>query len=171
MSVKGMCEDCGENPAVMHVTQVVKNEMTVIHLCESCAAERGVEAMPQAPAPLTDFLAQMGAVVPTREGGAEDTRCAFCGLTYADFKEVGRLGCPECWTTFQPALESLVRRIHGSVQHLGKVYLPPDPSASEREKRLEGLRHRLHRAVQAEDFERAAEIRDRIRDLEPGEAR
>lgn len=162
------CEDCGSSEAVVHLTQVVNNEMTVLHLCESCAAARGLESSVQPPlSPLTDFIAELG-------GGSarapdSSLRCSFCGLTYADFKEVGRLGCPECWTTFQPSLEGLVRRIHGSVQHLGKVYLPPDPTASEMEKRLEGLRHRLQRAVEAEDFERAAEIRDRIRALAPGQ--
>jgi protein arginine kinase activator len=61
----------------------------------------------------------------------------------------------------------LLRRIHGGTQHMGKVYLPPDPTASEMEKRLEGLRRKLERAVDAEDFERAAEIRDEIRSMEP----
>lgn len=165
-----LCEDCGENPAVIRLTHVVNNEMTVVGLCESCAAERGVDSTPDSSSPLTDFLAQMGGNLP--QVAATSQRCSFCGLTYRDFKQVGRLGCPECWSAFEGPLEALVRRIHGSVQHLGKVYLPPDPSASEREKRLEGLRHRLDRAVQAEDFERAAAIRDRIQELEPeaGEA-
>jgi protein arginine kinase activator len=160
------CEDCGKNEAVIRLTHVVNNEMTVVGLCESCAAERGVDSTSDAPSPLTDFLAQMG-TGPAAQEGSMAQRCSFCGLTYRDFKQVGRLGCPECWSAFQGPLESLVRRIHGSVQHLGKVYLPPDPSASERERRLEGLRHRLDRAVQAEDFERAAAIRDRIQELEP----
>ncbi|MEJ2540058.1 MAG: UvrB/UvrC motif-containing protein [Gemmatimonadota bacterium] len=163
------CEDCGVNDAVIRLTQVVNNEMTVVQLCESCAAARGVESGGDVSTPLSDFIAHVGGSAPSQV--AQQLRCSFCGLTYGDFKKVGRLGCPECWTTFQASLEPLVRRIHGAVQHVGKVYLPPDPSASERQKRLEGLRHRLHRAVQAEDFERAAEIRDRIRDLEPDEVR
>ena len=57
--------------------------------------------------------------------------------------------------------------MHGGTQHVGKVYLPPDPTASEMEKRLEGLRRRLTRAIESEDFERAAELRDQIRALEP----
>lgn len=160
------CEDCGANEAVIRLTHVVNNEMTVVALCESCAAQRGVDSSsPQVASPLADFLAQMSGD-PVQEAPAAG-RCSFCGLTYRDFKQVGRLGCPECWSAFQGPLESLVRRIHGSVQHLGKVYLPPDPSASEVEKRLEGLRHRLDRAIQAEDFERAAAIRDRIQELAP----
>lgn len=159
------CEECGGNEAVVHLTQVVNNEMTVIHLCEACAAQKGLEASPAPISPLSDFIAQMGGAPPRPPGSQE--ACPFCGLTYADFKEVGRLGCPECWTTFQDPLEKLVRRVHGSSHHVGKVYLPPDPSASEMQKRLEGLRNRLERAVEAEDFERAAQLRDQIRSLEP----
>jgi protein arginine kinase activator len=57
--------------------------------------------------------------------------------------------------------------VHGGTQHVGKVYLPPDPTVTEVGKRLEGLRRKLQRAIDAEDFERAAELRDEIRTLEP----
>ncbi|HSG49062.1 MAG TPA: UvrB/UvrC motif-containing protein, partial [Longimicrobiales bacterium] len=158
-------EECGGNEAVVHLTQVVNNEMTVTHLCEACAAQKGLETSSGPISPLSDFIAQMGGAPPPPSGSQE--ACPFCGLTYADFKEVGRLGCPECWSTFQEPLEKLVRRVHGSSHHVGKVYLPPDPSASEMQKRLEGLRNRLERAVESEDFERAAQLRDQIRSLEP----
>ena len=163
-----ICDNCGSHDAVIHLTQIVNNEMTACHLCEKCAAAKGLEAEePSSSFPLTDFLAQMG-------GGEEDARseprtgqCTFCGLSFGDFRETGRLGCPHCYVTFEPHLRGLLRRIHGGTQHTGKVYLPPDPSASERQKRLEGLRRRLERAVAAEDFERAAALRDEIRSLEP----
>ena len=158
------CEECGGNQAVVHLTQVVNNEMTVVHLCDSCASQKGLDTSPGPVSPLSDFIAQMGGA-PPRPSGPE-VACPFCGLGYAEFREQGRLGCPECWTTFQRPLEKLVRRIHGSSSHLGKVYLPPDPSATERQRRMEGLRNRLERAVEAEDFERAADLRDQIRSLE-----
>jgi protein arginine kinase activator len=101
------------------------------------------------------------------EGSTEPSHCGFCGLTFTDFRETGRLGCPHCWVTFDTHLRGLLRRIHGGTTHLGKVYLPPDSTASDREKRLDGLRRRLQRAVDSEDFERAAELRDQIRALEP----
>ena len=93
--------------------------------------------------------------------------CSFCSLSFAGFRESGRLGCPHCYTTFEFYLKNLLRRVHGGVQHVGKVYLPPDPTASERERRLEGLRRKLQYAVSTEDFERAAKLRDQIRSLEP----
>lgn len=161
------CDQCGENEAVVHLTQIENNEMSVVHLCESCAAERGLDTGPSEPAglPLTDFLAEMTETEsPTRPAPTE--RCGFCGLSFADFRETGRLGCPHCWSTFSEHLRGLTRRIHGDALHQGKVYLPPDPTASEREKRLDALREKLDRAIGAEDFERAAELRDEIRNLE-----
>jgi protein arginine kinase activator len=162
-----VCDHCGSGDAVVHLTQIVNNEMSTYHLCERCAAEKGLETTPEPTTfPLTGFLAQMGEEQP-KGAQDQDQRCSFCGLTFADFRESGRLGCPHCYATFESHLRGLLRRIHGGTQHLGKVYLPPDPSASEMEKRLEALRRKLQRAVAVEDFERAAEIRDEIRTLEP----
>ncbi len=162
-----VCGNCGSGDAVVHLTQIVNNQMSTAHLCEKCAAEKGLETAPEpVKFPLTDFLAQMG------EKSADETvepvtPCGFCGLTFADFRESGRLGCPHCYSAFEPHLKNLLRRIHGGTAHVGKVYLPPDPSAGEMEKRLHGLRRKLQRAVDSEDFERAAELRDQIRALEP----
>ena len=161
------CDNCGEADAVVNLTTIVSDEMTTHHLCEKCAALKGLEPG-EVPAsfPLTDFLAQMGDQ-PSAGTVAQDTvTCQFCGLTFADFRETGRLGCPHCYVTFDSHLKGLLRRIHGSTQHIGKVYLPPDPTQTEREKRLEGLRRKLQRSIESEDFERAARIRDEIRSLE-----
>ena len=162
-----VCENCGSTDAVVHLTQIVNDEMSTHHLCEKCAAEKGLESTPEpVNFPLTDFLAQMGEVQLT-DSDPSDVECSFCGLKFQDFRETGRLGCPHCYETYNAQLGKLLRRIHGGVQHVGKVYLPPDPTASEMERRLEGLRRKLHRAVESEDFERAAELRDQIRSMEP----
>lgn len=162
-----VCDNCGSADAVVHLTQIVNNQMSTHRLCEKCAAEKGLESAPEpANFPLTDFLAQMGKD-PVAEADPAGVQCSFCGLTFKDFRETGRLGCPHCYETYAPQLQRLLRRVHGGTQHVGKVYLPPDPSASDLERRLEGLRRRLSRAVEAEDFERAAELRDEIRSLEP----
>ncbi len=164
-----VCEVCGKRPAVVHLTQVEDDETTTSHLCKECAAEKGLEGEP-APAnlPLADFLAKMGSEGPAPETeSADEDVCPFCGLSASDFKELGRLGCPQCYSAFEGHLRGLLRRIHGGTQHVGKVYLPPDPSITEREKRIEGLKRKLQRAVDTENFERAAELRDQIRSLEP----
>ncbi|MSR23115.1 MAG: hypothetical protein EXR92_06205 [Gemmatimonadetes bacterium] len=162
------CHNCGSEKAVVHLTQIVDHEMRTLHLCERCAAEKGLETstVPEN-FPLTDLLAQLGREERSTVADGSPSGCAFCGLTFQQFKESGRLGCPHCWSTFEGHLRGLVRRIHGGSQHVGKVYLSPDPTVTEREKRVETLRKKLVRAVELEDFERAAEIRDEIRDMEP----
>jgi protein arginine kinase activator len=162
-----VCDSCGQGEAVVHLTQIVDNHMATSHLCEQCAAAKGLDTAEGQPNfALTDFLAQMGEA--PEEDASSDATCRYCGLTFAAFRETGRLGCPHCYSTFESHLRGLLRRIHGGTQHVGKVYLPSDPTASERAKRLEGLRRRLRRAVESEDFERAAELRDSIRTMEPG---
>jgi len=84
----------------------------------------------------------------------------------ADFRESGRLGCPQCYASFEGHLRDLLRRLHGSTQHVGEVYLPPGGSAEDPARRVVELRDQLRRAVEAENFELAAELRDRIRVLE-----
>jgi protein arginine kinase activator len=162
-----LCEHCGQNEAVIHLTQIVNNQMGTFHLCETCAAEKGLEPEPGiAGFPLTDFLAQMGQEPEAKQPKATSTACEYCGLTLRDFKKTGRLGCSHCYVTFDQHLRSLFRRLHGGTQHVGKVYLPPDPSEAERHQQLSRLRRKLDAAVDREDFERAAQIRDQIRQLE-----
>jgi protein arginine kinase activator len=162
------CDLCGSGQAVVHLTQVVNNKMTTLHLCQRCAAEKGLQAVGSTGnLPLADFLAKMGGEATPSGGSQVEAVCPFCGISSADFREIGRLGCPHCYSTFEAHLRGLLRRIHGSTQHVGKVYLPPDPTVTEREKRLTALRQKLQRAVTLEDFERAAELRDQIRALEP----
>ena len=162
------CDSCGSGDAVVHLTQIVNNQMSTFHLCERCASEKGLESPPEPTKfSLTDFLAQTGEGDGGTSEPAPGQRCSFCGLAFRNFRESGRLGCPHCYTVFETHLRSLLRRIHGGTQHLGKVYLPPDPTASETGKRLDVLRSKLQRAVAAEDFERAARLRDEIRTLEP----
>ncbi|MEK9500103.1 UvrB/UvrC motif-containing protein [Gaopeijia maritima] len=162
------CENCGEADAVIHLTQVVNNKMSSLHLCEQCAAAKGLETEgpPAASFPLQEFLAEMGGESPAPAPAPVDEKCGFCGLTFQGFRKAGRLGCPHCYISFEGHLRALLGRIHNSTQHVGKVYLPPDPTASQLERRLEGLRGQLRRAVDAEDFERAAGLRDEIRILE-----
>ena len=165
-----LCDRCGKNEAVINWTQIQNNEMSTRHLCEGCATALGLEtgAAPGSSAPLADFLAQMGKSLVGETISAAGT-CPACGLTLADFKRTGRLGCARCWSTFEVSLRGLLRKLHGGTQHVGKVYLPPDPTEVDRTARVTSLRRSLQRAVDDEDFERAAALRDQIRRLEPKE--
>jgi len=163
------CDRCGNNEAAIHFTQIQNSETTTRHLCESCAAELGLDpggsAAGPATAPLADFLGQLGKAI-AGESAWTAGACPGCGLTLADFKRTGRLGCARCWSAFEPSLKGLLRKLHGGTQHVGKVYLPPDPTEMDRTARAVSLRRSLQRAVDEEDFERAAALRDQIRRLE-----
>ncbi len=166
------CDNCGEREAVIHLTQIVDNTVTTLHLCEQCAAEKGVDTAEQvAKYPLGDFLASLGEGAAAEGSAAAGEACPSCGATLRDFRQTGRLGCAECYATFAPQLRDLLRRIHGTTQHEGERYRGPGGGASGRagaggEAGLGELKEQLRRAVEAEDFEEAARLRDAIRGLE-----
>ncbi|MBI4542625.1 MAG: UvrB/UvrC motif-containing protein [Gemmatimonadetes bacterium] len=166
-----LCEHCRERDAVVHLTQIVDNAVTTTHLCEPCAAAKGVETgAGVAKFPLGDFLATLGKSGPAEQAEAgSDIPCRFCGATLRDFRQSGRLGCARCYASFDAHLRDLLRRLHGSSQHVGEMYRLSSaaaPAESETQRRLGDLREQLRRAVDAENFELAAELRDRIRVLE-----
>jgi protein arginine kinase activator len=166
------CDECKEREAVVHLTQIVNEQVNTIHLCEKCAAERGVES----PAlltktPLGTFLAAMGKPGTADAGTAVADRCPACGFTLADFRDAGRLGCSECYVTFGSQVRDLIRRLHGSTLHVGERYTGVGAAGKAQQPARgpeEGadLRERLRRAVEEENFELAAELRDRLRTLE-----
>ena len=161
----GLCDRCGVNSAAIHLTQIEGNQSRTRNLCEGCAAELGLNpGAPLGTAPLADFLAKMGQGLPPAEGHTAGS-CPGCGLTLADFKRTGRLGCARCWGAFELSLRGLLRRLHGGTQHAGKTYVPAG-AAPDRPQRIAALRRALQGAVDAEDFERAAALRDQIRRLE-----
>ncbi len=160
------CQECGLRDAKVQVTTIVDGEMKTLHLCGECAADRGVPAE-DPPAPLADFLAQLGPPEPGSEGQTEP--CPYCGLTEGDFRLTGRLGCSQCYGHFEPQLRGLLRRLHGAPQHVGKLYMSAGSEAGDRVALLSAMRRRLKRAIEAEDFELAAELRDRIHESEGAE--
>lgn len=161
-----MCDECGERPAEIQLTTIEESEMKTRHLCSVCASERGVSVTASAKAPLVDFLAQLGRTEAQETAREPTTACPYCGTTAADFRRTGRLGCAECWSHFDGRLRGLIRRLQGSAQHVGKLYVHSGSELGDRLAQLAGMRRRLQRSIETEDFETAAELRDRIRDLE-----
>lgn len=161
-----LCDDCHESDAVVQLTTIKDNVVMQLHLCERCAAQRGVETtvntMPKHP--LGEFLqsVQQQVVAGSRDTGT----CPFCGSTMADFRTTGRWGCPRCYSTFEPEIRELLRRVQGSSHHVGRTYQAPQGEAAERAAVLGELRDRLRRAIDNEHFELAADLRDRIRVME-----
>ncbi len=157
-----LCENCKERDAVMTLTQVRNNSVQQQHLCEKCAAEQGVETSVATPKhPLGDFLqaVQQQSLTVTGDQGA----CHFCGATARDFRASGRLGCARCYGAFDRSLRELLRRLHGNSRHTGRRYQAPAPELLEQASLVGQLRDRLRRAVEAEQFELAAELRDRLK--------
>jgi protein arginine kinase activator len=161
-----LCQICGKNPASVHFTEIHDNKMSEIHVCERCAEEKGMHTPAQQHKfEIADLLAGMvDAMTHTEEERVGHVQCPRCGLPYSSFKETGRLGCGECYTAFQFQLRPLLRRIHGDTRHRGKT--PRRGVVESSTRQIQRLHDELQRAVEREEFEKAAGIRDEIRKLE-----
>ena len=157
------CENCGERDAEVTLTEIENNEMRTVELCSTCAALKGV-AVEGAP-PIADLLAHMGGTAGEDAFAADAEACDYCGTEAREFRKTGRLGCPQCYAQFAEQLRALLRRVHGASQHMGKVYVSSAVDHDDDETRLATLRRRLERAVEIEDFESAADLRDQIHTL------
>lgn len=180
------CDLCGKEQATVHLTEIIDNKVTELHLCEGCAREKGAQM--EQHFGLTDLLsglADFGKAPETIEGGVvgKGLACSNCGMSYADFRKLGRLGCSQCYETFREQIGPLLKRIHGTPYHAGKQPGSPaeapagSPAGSpgrataakpaiRPRSELRQLKERLQKAIQSEEFEEAARIRDKIRELE-----
>lgn len=166
--MSAMCTQCHEREAVVRLTQVQEDQVVTLRLCERCAAERGVDTGVGQPANLLGgFLAALGeaADLPEASGSGAGSVCPGCGATLDDFRATGRLGCATCWDTFARALVPLVRRLHGSTHHAGVAYRAPGAPAAGQVAERRRLSEQLDLAIATENFERAAEIRDRLKQV------
>lgn len=160
-----LCQSCKKRPATIHYTEIVNNNMVTLDLCAECAGEKGVNVESGEPG-LGDLVA--GLIDTTATSEAErigKVSCPTCGYDYSEFKKLGRFGCPDCYLAFEAQLVSVLRHVHGSTHHSGKI--PPTVSSrAETRQKASTLREELTRAIEAEEYERAATIRDEIRVLE-----
>ncbi|MGE5573495.1 MAG: UvrB/UvrC motif-containing protein [Bacteroidota bacterium] len=167
-----MCDECGKRPANVHLTKIINGVKSESHLCEQCAREKGEldffsEPKFSFPSLLAGLLQHDPGFMtgPTGLPGGVTSRCHSCGLDFSDFRNTGFLGCPDCYDELRPRLEPLLRRIHGSTRHTGRV--PGRVGAVTGKRReIEKLRAELARLVAKEQYEEAAKVRDRIRILE-----
>lgn len=157
------CELCHDQEATIHLTQVVDGAVKKVHLCEACASQSGFDV--HGPMSITDILLGLGThdqapakPVPVK---ARDRSCPRCHLRRADFKKTGRLGCPDCYATFEDELEPLLRAMHRGEQHRGKVPVREQEHVQTTLK-VDTLKTQLEEAVRAERYEEAAELRDAI---------
>ena len=165
-----LCQECGSKPATLHFTKIVNGEKTEFHICESCAREKG-EGLPGTANGFSihSLLSGLLDFDPASQNGLgpkpQTIRCDECGLTYSQFSKIGRFGCSSCYRHFSNRLDPLFKRVHGSITHVGKI---PKRSGGQIQfkREVEQLKKELHHHIEHEEFEDAANIRDRIRDLE-----
>jgi protein arginine kinase activator len=161
-----LCEDCHKKEATFHLTREKGKEKFDLHLCQECAEKRGFRnPLEAAPFPLAEFLSGMLIQSKTKKTEkATEERCSVCGMSFSDFSKVGRLGCGNCYQTFRGQLNDLLRKVHGSTSHRGKF--PHSRKDVMRPLWEESkLQEELKRAIQDENFEKAAELRDRLKAL------
>jgi protein arginine kinase activator len=159
------CNICGTTEATIHLTEIINNQMLELHLCETCAQEKGTDFKTHFN--LGDLLTGLSELEKSAKVGEKKVlvRCAECGMTYEEFAKTGRLGCGGCYSAFSKMLMPLIKRVQRSVTHVGKK-----PSKISREGRnnydLRVLQDRLRKSIQMEEFEEAARLRDEIRQAE-----
>lgn len=159
------CDKC-DKQAVVHEVVIQKGVKQEVHLCSEHAAESGYVIQSQVTGPINQLLGQF-MVSHAGKAGQPRKTCPSCGLTLGQFRKSGVLGCPDCYEAFEEQLDPIIQRAHaGATHHIGKS---PNRAgdAVDRQMELRRLMRELDQAVAAEAYERAAEIRDRLMNLEP----
>lgn len=160
-----LCDKCKKQTATTHVKQTVNGKTTEMNLCPDCAAQQGLSAtFSNFGFDFGDFWGSLFAE-PAKRVREDTVRCPDCGRSFREVAEMGKPGCPTCYVTFYDRLLPSIQRIHGKTQHTGKVGEQADES-SKTEHQLRSLREQLEQCVADQEFERCAELRDRIRELE-----
>jgi protein arginine kinase activator len=157
------CCVCKEKAATVHLTQIVGEKMQKLDLCEDCAKAKGVND-PTSFA-MADLMLGLGASQELASAvGEAEVKCTRCGFSQADFKKSGRLGCPDCYRTFAEGLSGLLKTMHKGTRHIGKT---PEALRQTRETvdRLKSLQKKLTKAIDDENYETAAALRDEIKTL------
>ncbi|MFN0129521.1 MAG: UvrB/UvrC motif-containing protein [Verrucomicrobiales bacterium] len=158
-----LCDVCQSKDANVFFTQIVNGQVQKVNLCEECSKQKGVTD-PTGFA-LAELLLGMGTTQEKTESKPAGLTCPSCGYSQAEFKRVGRLGCPRCYDTFRSDVETVLGNLHKGTRHTGKV--PANALASALGNRLESLRRELAKAIDEEQFEEAVRLRDEINSLTP----
>ena len=159
-----VCNICGQSEATIHLTEILNNQMVEVHLCETCAEQKGADF--KSHFDFNKLLASLGDLgAELKPERISKLVCKNCGMTYEEFGKTGRLGCANCYQAFEKLLLPLIKRVQRDVRHVGKV---PSQASGEAKQSVElrELQERLRKCIQAETFEEAARIRDQIQELE-----
>jgi len=175
-----LCQNCQKEEATVHFTEVIDGKANEMNLCKNCAEKKGISPT------ITDAFAEFISSMTDDQGHPEDDArcCPRCGLSFKELRKGGRLGCGECYTIFEASLSALINNIHKGPKHTGKSpsgfekeaeEMPVrSPSAAEsaeevvldKETKIRELRGKIKAANAREEYEKAAHLRDWIKDLE-----
>jgi protein arginine kinase activator len=175
-----ICQNCQKEEATVHFTEVIDGKANELNLCKKCAEKKGISPT------ITDAFAEFISSLTNDQGHPEDDErcCPRCGLSFKELRKGGRLGCGECYTTFETSLSTLINNIHKGPKHTGKspagfekgeeVKIDRPTSATDNaakavadnEAKIKELREKLKAAIAGEEYEKAAHLRDWIKDLE-----
>jgi protein arginine kinase activator len=159
-----LCQVCKTQPATVKISHTINEKKMEFSLCQSCAEEKGMSnPLTSVPEVLNHFLFELlGNELLEHKPDSESATCSGCGQNWDDFQKTGLLGCEICYQVFESELNVILRRIHGSNQHIGSR---PSSRRSRVDKvELQKIRLELQAAIDNENFELAAELRDLIRD-------
>ena len=160
-----LCEKCLKRPATVHMQQYINGQVTEIHFCQECAAQMDSPlAFEQFLHGLLDMFSNMQTNV-SKQKPEINYRCSICGLSFDEFKRSGKLGCAECYQSFRREMDPILKNIQGSNRHEGKYPHKAGAGLLSRRK-IEKLRIELAKAIEDEQYENAASLRDQIRALE-----
>lgn len=157
-----LCEKCKKNIATTHIRTVVGGVVEEFNLCEKCAAEQGYTNIAQSN--LAGMLASMFGDISYNIPKTEAVRCPVCNAQFADIAASGKVGCAECYKTFNAELLPYLKRVHGSTKHAGKVPNSAPLTIKQDIETIESLKIELSRLISEEKYEEAAIIRDKIKE-------
>jgi len=159
-----ICNSCGKGKATIHVTELIEGKMVEVHLCEKCANEKDIAN--KVSFSLNDILAGLMQFTSQTEEMSQQlkVRCPGCDLSIQDLQKKGKVGCAQCYEVFAQFLLPLIKKIHGSTQHFGKRPARVDKKLNIHIE-IEKLEADLHKKIEAEAFEEAAVVRDKIKFL------
>lgn len=154
-----LCEKCGKNEATNYYEYNINGQQQKLHLCAHCAQQMGLDSFWPSAMSIPSLL--FGGLSAQQVPQAPGRVCA-CGATEAEIRRTGRPGCAQCYQTFRDLFLPMARRIHGSAQHVGAA---PKGAPVSKEAQLDRLNAEMSQAIAQQDFERAAVLRDQIKEL------
>lgn len=160
-----LCEKCGQNDATVKILQIENGKKTELHLCAECAQGYTGFSLGFDLQNILSSMFQHGSLAGKIGQTQSVKQCSVCGSTIADIQKKGRLGCSACYQVFQAELDPVLKKLHGSISHTGKVPARTHPRARTGRK-IEAIRNKLEECIRSENYEQAAKYRDEIRHLE-----